>query len=137
MSIQQATRSTPREELGVAFHEYDPETNGFIANSVMPPMPVGKKAATIGVITRENLKRAKTEHANGAAFERINLISEDKSYKCKDHGLEIPLTDEDRATYETDYDAEYESVQAVTRKMYVEREIRVKDIMFDTAVFNG
>lgn len=137
MPIQQSTRSVPREDLGVAFHEYDPAADGFVSEIALPPIPVGKKAATMGVITRENLKRADSNHANGAAFNRVNLISEDKSYACKDHGLEIPLTDEDRATYATDYDAEYESVQSITRKMYIEREIRVKDVLFDTATFTG
>jgi len=49
--------------------------------------------------------------------------------------LEIALTDEDRATYETDYDAEYESVQSVTRKMYIEREVRVAAAMFNTTTW--
>jgi len=137
MPIQQSTRSVPREDLGVAFHEYSPEKEGFVADIALPPIPVGKKAATMGVITRENLKRADSNHANGAAFNRVNLISEDKSYACKDHGLEIPLTDEDRATYETDYDAEYESVQSVVRRMYIEREIRVRDALFNTTTFAG
>ena len=137
MPIQQATRSTPREDLGVAFHEYDPAADGFVADIALPPIPVAKKAATMGVITRENLKRADSNHANGAAFGRVNLISEDKSYLCKDHGLEGQLTDEDRATYATDYDAEYETVQVVTRKMFIEREIRVKTAMFNTTTFTG
>ena len=135
--IQQATRGTPREDLGVAFHEYDPSMEGFIADIALPPSPVGKKAATMGVITRENLKRANSDHANGAAFGRVTLVSEDKSYACRDHGLEGQLTDEDRATYETDYDAEYETVQSVTRKMYIEREIRVAAAMFNTTTWTG
>lgn len=137
MPIQQSTRSVPREDLGVAFHEYNPLNEGFVANIALPPIPVGKKAATMGVITRENLKRADSKHANGAAFGRVNLISEDKSYQCIDHGLEGQLTDEDRETYVTDYDAEYETVQVATRKMYVEREIRVKDALFNTTTFTG
>ena len=135
--IQQATRGTPREDLGVAFHEYDPSIEGFIADTALPPTTVGKKAATMGVITRENIKRANSNHANGATFDRVILISEDKSYACKDHGLEGMLTDEDRATYETDYDAEYETVQSVVRKMYIEREIRVATAMFNTTTFTG
>lgn len=135
--IQQATRSTPREDLGVAFHEYNPAVEGFVADIALPPIPVAKKAATMGVITRENLKRVETRHANGAAFGRVTLISEDKNYQCKDHGLEGQLTDEDRATFESDYDAEYETVQVTTRKMFIEREIRVKDALFNTTTFTG
>jgi len=133
--IQQGIRSVPREDLGVAFHEYNPGTDGFVADIALPPIPVSKKAATMGVITRENLKRANSDHANGAAFGRISLISEDKSYRCKDHGLEGQLTAEDRSTYESDYDAEYETVQVVTRKMYVEREIRVATALFNTTTW--
>jgi len=135
--IQQATRSVPREDLGVAFHEFDTSVDGFIANEALPPTTVGKKAATMGVITRENNKRANADHANGAAFNRVTLISEDKSYACVDHGLEGQLTDEDRATYETDYNAEYETVQSTTRKMYIEREIRVAAALFNTTTFTG
>jgi len=135
--IQQGTRGTPREDLGVAFHEYDTSVEGFVADLALPPVTVGKKAATMGVITRENIKRANADHANGAAFNRVTLISEDKSYACVDHGLEGQLTDEDRATYETDYDAEYETVQSATRKMYIEREIRVAAAMFNTTTFTG
>lgn len=133
--INQATRSVPREDLGVAFHEYDTSVEGFVADAALPPITVGKKAATMGVITRENNKRANADHANGAAFNRVILISEDKSYACVDHGLEGQLTDEDRATYETDYDAEYETVQSTTRKMYIEREIRVAAAMFNTTTW--
>ena len=135
--IQQSTRATPREDLGVAFHEYDPTADGFVADLALPPMPVAKKAATMGIITRENLKRSESRHANGAAFGRVNLISEDKSYRCIDHGLEGQLTDEDRSTYETDYDAEYETTQVTTRKMRVEREIRVKTALFNTTTWTG
>jgi hypothetical protein len=135
--IQQATRSVPREDLGVAFHEYNPVNDGLVADLALPPVPVGKKAATMGIITRENLKRADSNHANGAVFNRVTLISEDKSYACKDHGLEGQLTDEDRATYETDYDAEYETVQLITRKMFIEREIRVKDALFNATTWTG
>ena len=135
--INQATRSVPREDLGVAFHEYDTSVEGFIADAALPPTTVGKKAATMGVITRENNKRANADHANGAAFNRVILISEDKSYACVDHGLEGQLTDEDRATYETDYDAEYETVQSTTRKMYIEREIRVAAALFNTTTWDS
>jgi len=135
--INQATRSVPREDLGVAFHEFDTSVDGFIADAALPPTTVGKKAATMGVITRENNKRANADHANGAAFNRVILISEDKSYACVDHALEGQLTDEDRATYETDYDAEYETVQSTTRKMYIEREFRVAAAMFNTTTFTG
>jgi len=77
------------------------------------------------------------DHANGATFNRIVLTSEDLDYTCKDHGLEGQLTDEDRANYESDYDAEYETVQNITQLMYLAREKRIKAAVFNTTTFTG
>ena len=56
--IHQATRSTPRADLGEAFHEFSPEGMTFVAAEVLPERPVAKKAATIGVVTRENVSKS-------------------------------------------------------------------------------
>jgi hypothetical protein len=135
--IQQATRAVPRLDLGVAFHEYDPSTDGFIADQVLPPLPVQKKAATLSVITRENRKVPNVDHANGGTFNRVVLTSEDMDYVCKDRGLEGQLTDEDRGNYASDYDSEYETTQNVTQLMYLAREKRVKAAVFNTTTFTG
>ena len=135
MPIQQTTRATPREQLGVAFHEYTPEGMNFVATQILPEKPVAKKAAYLPVITRENMKRAETKHANGAAFNRVTLTSEDTDYACVDHGLEGQLTDEDRENYASDYDAEVETVQNVKTIMLIEREIRVATAIFNTTTW--
>lgn len=133
--IQQATHAVPRADLGVAFHEFDPALAGFIATRILPIKGVAKKAATMSVITRENMKRADAKRANGAAFNRINLISEDKAYACIRHGLEIQLTDEDRENYVDDYDAEIESSQALKNKFYNELEIEAATAVFNTTTW--
>lgn len=135
--IQQATRSTPRLDLGVAFHEFDQSAEGFVADMVLPPLPVQKKDGTLSVIVRENLKVPNADHANGGTFQRVNLTSEDLTYNCLDYGLEGQLTDQDRANYASDYDAEYETVQNITRLMYMAREKRVKATVFNTTTFTG
>lgn len=135
--IQQATRAVPRMDLGVAFHEYDPSTAGFIADQILPPLPVQKKAASLSVITRENRKVPDVDHANGATFNRVVLTSEDMDYVCKDRGLESQLTEEDRGNFASDYDAEYETTQNITQLMYLAREKRIKDAVFNTTTWTG
>ena len=137
MPIQHPTYAVPRMDLGEAFHEYDPSIDGFIATKVLPPLPVAKEAATMSVITRENLKRADAKHSNGAAFNRINLITEDKAYASEDYGLEIQLTDKDRSKYRDDYDAELESSQALAKKIFNELEIRVATAVFNTTTWTN
>ncbi|MCK4960620.1 MAG: hypothetical protein KAT00_14510 [Planctomycetes bacterium] len=135
--IQQATRGTPRMDLGEALHEYDSSGQGFIAMDVLPARGVTKKAATVSVITRENKKRADAKHANGGGFNRIGLTAEDLSYACVDYGLESPLTDVDRENYSSDFDAEVETVDLVQSSILVEREIRVAAMAFNTTIFTG
>lgn len=137
MPIQHTTYATPREDLGIAFHEFDVMGNNLVAEQVLPEIPVMKKAATLSVITRENMKLADTQHTNGSAFARVNLISEDMSYQCTDNGLEIPVTDEDRENYASDYDAEVESVQVVKTIMKLRREVRVAAAIFNTSTWTG
>ena len=135
--IQQGSYAIPREDLGEAFHEYDSSVDGFIADQILPVREVRKKAATLSVVTRENLKRADDRHANGATFNRVNLAVEDKEYLCVDRGLEGPLSDEDRENYENDFDAELETVADIRHKIYVEREIRAAELVFNTTTWTG
>jgi hypothetical protein len=135
MPIQQTTRSTPRADLGVAYHEFQPD--GYIAEKVLPPMDVQKEAATIGVITRENYRTVDAKHANGGTFGRIHLTSEDKSYQCEDFGLEGQLTDRDREFYVTDYNAELEITQLVKAQMAIQKEIRVAALLFNATTWTG
>lgn len=137
MAIQHGTYAVPRADLGEALHEMDASAEGFIATEVFPIRDVPRKAATIGVVTRENTKRADAKHSNGGAFNRVNLTTEDKAYACEDFGLEGVLSDDDRANYASDYDAELETSQIVQRAVLVEQEVRVKTAVFNTTTFTG
>jgi len=135
--IQQTTRAVGRADLGEAVHEYNLTGEGFIASEILPVRPVKKKAATLSVITRENLKRADAKHANGAGYNRVNLTAEDLAYACVEYGLEGPLTDDDRENFASDFDAELETVADVENKLLTEREIRVAALVFNTTTWTG
>jgi len=137
MSVQYTSYAIPRADLGEAFHEFQPDGQQFIAEEIFPVRPVTKKAASLSVITRKNMKRANTKHAKGAAFSRIDLDAKDLDYKCESEGLEYPLTDDDRENYANDFDAELEGTGVLKVKMLLEREIRVKDLVFNTTSWTG
>jgi len=135
--IQHGTYAVPRDDLGVAFHEFDPSLTGLVATRILPIKGVAKKAATMSVIVRENMKRADTKLSNGSAYNRINLTAEDLAYTTVKYGLEIQLTDDDRENYANDYDAELESVQSLKKRFYNELEIEVAAAVFNTTTFTG
>lgn len=133
--IQQGTRSTPRADLGVAFHEFSPDGMNFVAEQVLPVLDVAKEAATISVITRENARTVENRHANGATFPRVHLGSEDKTYTTADYGLEGQLTDTDRERFMDDYSPEVEMVQVVKTDMLMAKEIRAAAALFNTTTW--
>jgi hypothetical protein len=138
MPIQQSGGyGIPRLDLGVAFHEYDPGIDHFVADDVLPLLPVLREAATLSVVTRKNLGRVDTKHSNGAAANRINLNVKDLAYHCVDHTLEVQLTDRDRERYKYDFDAEMEHTLVLAKKVWIEHEIRVAQAVFNTAVWTG
>ena len=137
MPMNYSGYAIPRADLGEAFHEFSPDGQTFIAEQIFPVRGVIKKAAALSVITRKNLKRSDTKHANGSAYGRINLDAKDMDYKCASEGLEIPVTDEDRENFARDFDCEMESIQVLKLKMLLERECRVKDLVFDTSTWTG
>ena len=137
MPIQTASRAVPREDLRDALHEYSTSEMNFIAREVLPVRTVPVKAANLSVWSRENLKRADTKHSNGGAFNRVVAKTEDTSYACVDHGLEDTLTDEDRSTYDTDFDAELETVQLIQDKINIEQEVRTAAAVFNTTTWTG
>lgn len=137
MPIYASTYTTPREDLNAALHQYDPEGQDFAADKVLPVLPVLKKKAAISVITRANYKAVNTLVANGGVYPRIGLDIEDLEYACKKHGIEAPVTDEDRENYANDFDAELETAQVAKTRLMIQRELRVKNLVFNTTTFTG
>lgn len=137
MPIHASSYSTPREDLGVALHEYYPEGQEFAADKILPVLPVMKKAAVISVIKRENFKSVNTDVANGGTYPRIGLEVGELEYACKKRGLEAPVTDDDRDNYANDFDADLETAQVTKVRLMIEREKRVKDLVFNTTTFTG
>jgi hypothetical protein len=139
MPIQQSTYATPRLDLGEAFLEYNPDEMGFVATQALPVLGVPKESGTLSVVTRENLAHDANAviHSNGAAYNRVNLITEDKAYACLDYGLEEVLTDRDRLAFMTDFDAEVEVVRNIRRKLLQAQEIRVATALFNTTTWTG
>jgi len=135
--IQKSTHAIPRMDLGEAFHEYSTDRMRFIADEILPARSVRKKAATLSVCKRKNLTVPDTAHANGATFNRVDLYMDDMSYLCVDHGLEGQVTDEDMENYADDFDAEVEKTQAIKLKMRLARELRVKNLIFNTTTWTG
>lgn len=135
--ITYSTYATPRADLGEAFHEFSIDGQSFIADRVLPDLGVQKEDGTITVITRENFRSDDARRAEGGTFNRISITGEDLAYLCKNFGLEIPVTDRERRKYVDDFQIELEKISILRWRMLLAREIRVKDLIFNTTTWDS
>lgn len=130
--------STPRLDLGVTMMEHVTQMGEFVAGKVLPVFRTPKQAADYSVITKETiLQRALARRAARSNYNRIDFGAKDRNYKCEEFGLEIVVDDVERALYMSDFDAESAAMQVLGRVLALEREIRVKDAVWNTTTFTG
>lgn len=127
----------PRDDLMWALQELNPDRNQFIADLILPLMGVKQKNGKFDVIKRENAGLVDDLHVNGGAFNRVNMDVSSTSFLCTDKGLEQPLTTEDRDTFGSQWDVEFQAIQNVDRLMRIAAEIRMKTLIFNTTTWAG
>ncbi|MCD6459409.1 hypothetical protein J7L67_01925 [bacterium] len=133
------TRAVPRIELGVAMQEFmTDEANQFIGTKVAPIFPTLKKEGKYPAVTRESITRdADTKRGSRGNYNRDGFEVKDKEFACKEHGLEGPLDDSDRALYASDFDAELNLTRIITRRLLQAQEKRIADLVINTSTFTG
>lgn len=132
-------RAVPRLELGVAMLEFmDDPNNGFIGTQVAPIFRTLKKEGKYPAITRESITRdADTKRGPRGNYNRDGFEVKDKEFACVEHGLEGPLDDSKRALYASDFNAELNLTNIITRRLLQGQEKRIADIVMNTTTFSG
>ena len=131
-------RATPRLELGVAVQEFIQTADEFVGTKIMPIFPTKKKAATFSAITRDYITQdADTKRSTRGNYNRIGIGAKDKSYSCLENGLENPLGDDERALYQTDFQAELVASKVPARGVLQAQEKRIAGKIFNTTTFTG
>lgn len=135
-----SSTSFQRPDLGRSFEEYGLRASwaGFVAQQVMPPMPVGLQKASFSKIPIEALLMTRdTARAPGGGYARQDWDFEQDSYDCKEHGAEEVIDDGERAIYAYTIDVEQigadRTYDAVARNL----EIRVADAIFNASTWTG
>jgi hypothetical protein len=138
MPINDPNRGTYSPVLSGHIKLYDASQTKFIANQVLPPAGVKQFRGVKTVMTREDvLKMVDTEHANGAAFNRVTLSGSEIQFKCQDYGLEGVVTRQDIAEYGDRFDAELAVATKIRHAMLMAKEKRVADKLIDTSKWTG
>ena len=130
--IQQATRATPRLDLGAAFLEYQTTAAVFAGIQALAVFESQKKAAKFEKITRESLLNlADAKRSTAGDYNRIDLYAEDDDFSCEEFGLEGRLGDEQRSLYKADFDAEVAKTNQAGHILMVRQDVRAAALLFD------
>ena len=139
MGIEQVgTRTTPRMDLGQAVLEFILKRSEYIGLLALPIFKTQKKASVFNAITRECLtKIPETKRAPGGNYNRLNFETEEKSFSCKEHGLEGPLDDSEKTLYVNDFSAELVTVEQIVGLILLAQEYRIAQALFNAGTFTG
>jgi len=132
------TRGVPRLDLGAALLEFIQEEKAFIGTQLFPVFKSPEKKANYPAITRASLTQtADTKRGSKGNYNRGSMGAKDKSFACEENGFEMPLSDDDRALYKTDFDAEWASTKGAGGILLRNQEGRIATKAFSTSTFTG
>lgn len=138
MPIHGDSTVTAMPRVGRAIMEYRLDPGLFIASLVLPRIFTGEQSGQIQSIKRESISsRSSVKRAPGSTFSRDDIELQGVDYKCISRGHEAKLPDENRAHYDSLFNAYRFSAQRAAWKIGLDQEIDTKDLLFDTTLFTG
>ena len=129
-----------RPDLVPIVKEYLATSGKGIAKEIFPTRPTSKKSHVYGIFGAEQFSQvADDTAARGARANRVDIRLGEGEYSVQKRQLETPIHDDERddfeAQYGSDIKGEEAKVKAVMGSLAVNREIRVKDKVFNTTKF--
>lgn len=128
-----------RPAVSRAVAEYDPSIDeAFVADQVLPRMPVDLKTGYVPVVGREAYLRVeRTRMAKGSKYRRLDASVEGIGFLCEKDGLSAQITEEDFAIYQDIMDVREMKARLLKAAMARSREARVSAALFDTGTWTG
>lgn len=130
--------AAPRADLGVPLYEFFSDGSEFAGPRILPIFRTAVKASTYSAITRDSmLQDSQANRAVRSAYNRISQGAKDKTYSCKEYGLEIVVDDAERRFYLNDFDAEASASRVLARALMLQYEKRVAAAVFNATTWTG
>jgi hypothetical protein len=107
---------------------------GYVADSVLPPVPVMKESAAYWVYDKSRLDAPDSKRAPRSDYNRIDWNVTTDTYLAEQYGLEGEIDDEERKNAAAPLDLDVDTTEIVTDMVLNNREKRVADLVLSTAV---
>lgn len=116
---------------------YQQGANAFIADKIFPIVPVQKRSDVYFQYSKEDMFRDEVqERGRGAESVGGNWNAELKDpYYCRRYAYHYDITEEERANYDQPLNVERDTVEWLTAKMLLNREMRFVDTFFKEGVW--
>ena len=143
MPAPTAALGTLRPDLSSSLLEWEDqmELNNMIASRVFPVVQVARPSGTFGRIPDNQLvpsvKPDDTLRAPGAGYYRDRFTFVPDTYATEEHGVEEPVDEREAATYGDFFQAETIATMRCRRKVMINAERRVADLLFNATTFTG
>ena len=110
---------------------------GYLADKVLPPVPVAKESAAYWVYDKSRLDAPDSKRAPRSQYNRIDWNVTTDTYLAEQYGLEGEIDDEERKNAASPLDLDVDTTEIVTDMVLNNREKRVADLVLSTAVITN
>jgi hypothetical protein len=107
---------------------------GYLADRVLPPVPVAKESAAYWVYDKSRMDAPDSKRAPRSNYNRIDWNVTTDTYLAEQYGLEGEIDDEERKNAASPLDLDVDTTEIVTDMVLNNREKRVADLVLNPAV---
>jgi len=117
--------------------QFQPAPDGYLADLVMPPVPVVRESASFWVYDKSRFDVPDSKRAPRAEYNRIDWNVTTDNYLCHQFGLEGEIDDQERKNAATPLDLDIDTTEIVTDMVLNNREKRVVDLVCAAGTYSG
>lgn len=114
--------------------QYQPAPDGYLADLVLPPVPVSLESASFWVYDKSRFDVPDSKRAPRAEYNRIDWNATTDNYLAQQYGLEGEIDDQERKNAAAPLDLDVDTTEIVTDMVLNNREKRVVDLVLNTSV---
>lgn len=113
--------------------QFQPAPDGYLADMILPPVPVAKESAAFWVYDKSRFDVPDSKRAPRSEYNRIDWTVTTDNYLAEQYGLEGEIDDEERKNAAAPLDLDVDTAEIVTDMVLNNREKRIVDLVMSTA----
>lgn len=113
--------------------QYQPAPDGYLADLVLPPVPVARESASFWVYDKSRFDVPDSKRSPRSNYNRVDWNATTDNYLTQQYGLEGEIDDQERKNAAAPLDLDVDTTEIVTDMVLNNREKRVVDLVMSTA----